>query len=230
MKHKARNTAASVLACALAAGIGGAAWVSITPRLVLAAENGRTYARQQAFGPGGQLVIDANVADLAIRRGNSGTLKLVIDPKDSGPKDSGQGPASWVREFTVSKQYAKIHLNLPKHGNGSPHITLYVPDQTSVRLSLEVGNVAVDPLNGNVEVDIGVGNVDIGAIDAGQYHDVAVSIGMGNITDRAFNMSQSGMFGKDASYHGNGQLKMKLHAKIGNIDIDKGNPGDAPHN
>ncbi len=213
----------TILACMLAAGMGAIATQSIALHPVLAAENGN-YERQQAFGSGGQLVIDANVADLAIRRGDSSTLKLIIDPKDS----SEPNPASWVREFTVSKQYAKVQLDLPKHSNGSPHITLYVPDQTSVRLSLSVGNVAVDALNGNVEVDIGVGNLGVGAIDAAKYHDVAVDVGMGNITDRAFNMSQSGMFGKEASYHGNGQLKMKLHAKIGNIEIDKGNAVDAP--
>ncbi len=215
----------TILAFTLAAGMGAIATQSIALHPVLAAKNGN-YERQQAFGPGGQLVIDANVADLAIRRGDAGTLKLVIDPKDSDPKDSGQDPASWVREFTVSKQYAKVQLDLPKHGNGSPHITLYVPDQTSVRLSLAVGNVAVDALHGNVEVDIGVGNLNIGAVDEAKYHEVDASVGMGNITDRAFNMSPSGMFGKDASYHGNGQLKMKLHAKIGNIEIDKGNAPD----
>ena len=214
----------AILACTLAAGMSAVAIQSIAPYPVLAAGND-SYERQQAFGPGGQLVIDANVADLAIRRGDSGTLKLVIDPEDSDAKDSHQNPASWVREFSVSKQYAKVQLDLPKN-NGSPHITLYVPDQTSVRLSLGVGNVAVDALNGNVEIDIGVGNLGVGAIDLAKYHDVAVSVGMGNITDRAFNMSESGMFGKEASYHGNGQLKMKLHAKIGNIEINKGNAPD----
>ena len=79
-------------------------------------------------------------------------------------------------------------------------------------------------MNGNVEVDIGVGNLGVGATDAAKYHDVSASVSMGNITDRAFNMSQSGMFGKDASYHGNGVLKLKVHAKIGNIEIDKGDP------
>ncbi len=214
MRNKAINIATSVLACILAA-----TGTAVTPQLAHAAEHG-SYERQQAFGPGGQLVIDANVADLAIRRGDPGTLKLVIDPKDSNQP----AEASWVREFTVSKQYAKVQLNLPKHGNGSPHITLYVPEQTSIRLSLEVGNVAVDALNGNVEVDIGVGNLGVGAIDAAKYLDVSASVSMGNITDRAFNMSQSGMFGKDASYHGNGVLKLKVHAKIGNIEIDKGDP------
>lgn len=214
MRNKAINIATSLLACILAA-----TGTAVTPQLVHAAEHG-SYERQQAFGPGGQLVIDANVADLAIRRGDPGTLKLVIDPKDSNQP----AEASWVREFTVSKQYAKVQLNLPKHGNGSPHITLYVPEQTSIRLSLEVGNVAVDALHGNVEVDIGVGNLGVGAIDAAKYHDVSASVSMGNITDRAFNMSQSGMFGKDASYHGNGVLKLKVHAKIGNIEIDKGDP------
>ena len=214
MRNKAINIATSLLACILAA-----TGTAVTPPLVHAAEHG-SYERQQAFGPGGQLVIDANVADLAIRRGDPGTLKLVIDPKDSNQP----AEASWVREFTVSKQYAKVQLNLPKRGNGSPHITLYVPEQTSIRLSLEVGNVAVDALNGNVEVDIGVGNLGVGAIDAAKYHDVSASVSMGNITDRAFNMSQSGMFGKDASYHGNGVLKLKVHAKIGNIEIDKGDP------
>ena len=214
MRNKAINIATSLLACILAA-----TGTAVTPQLAHAAEHG-SYERQQAFGPGGQLVIDANVADLAIRRGDPGTLKLVIDPKDSNQP----AEASWVREFTVSKQYAKVQLNLPKHGNGSPHITLYVPEQTSIRLSLEVGNVAVDALNGNVEVDIGVGNLGVGAIDAAKYLDVSASVSMGNITDRAFNMSQSGMFGKDASYHGNGVLKLKVHAKIGNIEIDKGDP------
>ncbi len=214
----------AILACTLAAGMSAVAIQSIAPYPVLAAGND-SYERQQAFGPGGQLVIDANVADLAIRRGDSGTLKLVIDPKDSDAKDGHQNPASWVREFSVSKQYAKVQLDLPKN-NGSPHITLYVPDQTSVRLSLGVGNVAVDALNGNVEIDIGVGNLGVGAIDLAKYHDVTVSVCMGNITDRAFNMSESGMFGKEASYHGNGQLKMKLHAKIGNIEINKGNAPD----
>jgi hypothetical protein len=219
MKNKAIHLVTAFLACILV-GPALSASQAAKPQLMLAAEHSGSYERQQAFGPGGQLVIDANVADLAIRRGDASTLKLVIDPRDSGePAD-----ASWVREFTVSKQYAKVQLNLPKHGKGSPHITLYVPEQTSVRLSLEVGNVAIDALNGNVEVDIGVGNLGVGAIDPARYHDVSASVSMGNITDRAFNMSESGMFGKDASYHGNGQLKMKVHAKIGNIEIDKGDP------
>ena len=193
------------------------------PHLVLAADNGK-YERQQTFGPGGQLVIDGNVADLAVRHGDAGTLKLVIDPRDSHEGN----PASWVREFTVSRQYGKIQLDLPKHSGGgsSPHVTLYVPGQTSVRLSLSVGNVALDALSGNVEVDIGVGNLNVGALDTGKYHDVVASVGIGDISDKVFGMNPSGMLGKDASYHGNGQLKMKLHAKIGNLEIDKGDPTD----
>jgi hypothetical protein len=209
-----------LLACT--AGTGLATAQAPAPRLVLAADHGN-YERHQAFGPGGQLVIDTNVADLAIRRGDASTLKLVIDPRDSGEGD----PSSWVREFTVSKQYAKIQLDLPKHNHGgSPRVILYVPEQTSARLSLSVGNVALDALTGNVEVDIGVGNLNVGATDAAKYHDVTASVGIGNITDRAFGMGVSGLMGKDASFHGNGQWKMKLHAKIGNIEIDKGDPAD----
>ena len=189
------------------------------PRLVLAAQGG-DYQRQQAFGPDGQLVLNINVADVAIRKGDTNTLKLIIQSQDASQQDR----ASWVREFIVSRQYAKVHLELPKHTNGSHHIVIYVPEQTSVRLSIEVGNASLDALNGNVEADIGIGNLGVGTLDSAKYHQASASVTMGNITDHAFNMSVSGMFGKEGSYHGEGTLKMKLHARIGNIDIDKGNP------
>ncbi len=165
----------------------------------------------------GTLVMQVNVGGVNIVRSDmEKTIRLTIDPKafydDATVK-------SWVRRFDVAGDRAWIDLKLPDHGNNgnhhhsSPEITIAVPAQTDLKLELGVGQLTVKGVEGNKELHVGIGELDVGLSDASQYHEIQTSSKLGEADDDTSNQHSGGFFPK--THHTSVQGPYKLHATVG---------------
>jgi hypothetical protein len=165
----------------------------------------------------GTLVMQVNVGGVNIVRSDKEkTIRLTIDPKafydDATVK-------SWVRRFDVAGDRAWIDLKLPDHGNNgnhhhsSPEITIAVPAQTDLKLELGVGQLTVKGVEGNKELHVGIGELDVGVSDSSQYHEIQTSSKLGEADDDTSNQHSGGFFPK--THRTSVQGPYKLHATVG---------------
>ena len=172
--------------------------------------------REAAFADGGDVILDANVGDVHIKpTDHAGTLRLVI--KSENADDAAAAP-HWVREFTANGSQAKVVLEMPKHGQHHVEVTLFVPKQSGLKVNLEVGNLEIGGITGNVDAELGVGNLDLQVPDPHAYRAVAMSVRIGNVDAKAFGLEPSGFLGKSVDKDfGTGQYRLKLHTGVGNV-------------
>jgi hypothetical protein len=180
------------------------------------AEDFAPIVREASFASGGVVILDANVGDVHVRpTDHEGKLRLVITAHKQ--EDATAAP-HWVREFAVNGSQAKIELEMPKHGQHSFDVTIYVPKRSDLRLNLEVGDLTIDGITGNTDAELGVGDLKMTVSDPHAYRAVAMSVHIGDVNAGAFGLEPSGFLGKSVEHKFDaGSYRLKLHTGIGDV-------------
>jgi hypothetical protein len=187
--------------------------VSLRPAF---AEDFAPVVREASFAAGGVVILDANVGDVRVMpTDHEGKLRLVITSRKA--EDATAAPHS-IREFAVNGSQAKIVLEMPKHGEHNFDVTLYAPKQSDLRLNLEVGDLTITGISGNIDAEVGVGDLKMTVPNPHAYRAVAMSVHIGDVHAGAFGLEPSGFLGKSVEREfGAGQYRLKLHTGIGDV-------------
>jgi hypothetical protein len=180
------------------------------------AEDFAPVVREASFAAGGVVILDANVGDVHVMpTDHEGKLRLVITAHKQ--EDATAAP-HWVREFAVNGSQAKIELEMPKHGQHSFEVTIYVPKRSDLRLNLEVGDLTIEGITGNTDAELGVGDLKMTVTDPHAYRAVAMSVHIGDVNAGAFGLEPSGFLGKSVERKFDaGSYRLKLHTGIGDV-------------
>jgi len=109
--------------------------------------------------------LDVNVADIHILPNlDDRHLQLVIQPNHEITVEEMQ---SWIRQFDVNGNQANIRLHMPKQGNESGKVTLYVPASTALNVDLDIGDLTIDSIGGNKDLNVNVGRLKLGGLNPG---------------------------------------------------------------
>ena len=187
--------------------------VSLRPAF---AEDFAPVVREASFAAGGVVILDANVGDVRVMpTDHEGKLRLVITSRKA---DDATAAPHWISEFAVNGSQAKIVLEMPKHGEHNFDVTLYVPKQSDLRLNLEVGDLTITGISGNINAEVGVGDLKMTVLNPHAYRAVAMSVHIGDVHAGAFGLEPSGFLGKSVEREfGAGQYRLKLHTGIGDV-------------
>jgi hypothetical protein len=180
------------------------------------AEDFAPVVREASFASGGVVILDANVGDVHVMpTDHEGKLRLVITAHKQ--EDAIAAP-HWVREFAVNGSQAKIELEMPKHGQHSFDVTIYVPKRSDLRLNLEVGDLTIEGITGNTDAELGVGDLKMTVSDPHAYRALAMSVHIGDVNAGAFGLEPSGFLGKSVEREFSaGSYRLKLHTGIGDV-------------
>lgn len=102
------------------------------------------------------------------------------------------------------------------HVDGGPRndfiILVDLPKHTNVYLRVPAGEVDVEGLTGNKDVELHAGDLTVDVGNASNYSLVEASVNTGEIDADAFDVSKGGLF---RSFKKTGDGKYKLHAHVG---------------
>ena len=177
---------------------------------------GDPVVREASFAAGGLVILNANVGDVRVAPSEEdGKLSLVIT---SHKADDAAAAPGWIREFAVNGSQAKIVLLMPNHGNHDYEVVLYVPARSDLKLHLEVGDLSIRGVTGNTDAELGVGDLKMRVGDAHQYRSVDLSVHIGDVDAKAFQLAPSGFLGKSVEKQfATGSYRLKLHTGIGDV-------------
>jgi hypothetical protein len=116
--------------------------------------------------------------------------------------------------LTVLDSSAEFHLS------GGPRndfqITIRLPKNCDLYLRVPAGDVTVEGISGNKDIELHAGDLSIHVGSPEEYSHVDASVNAGDVEASPFGESHSGLF---RSFKKSGSGKYKLHAHVGAGDL-----------
>jgi len=149
---------------------------------------------------------------------SSGDYQIVPSESDS--------IAVVYREDATRQQPRKVEVQIASgHGQNflkvsAPksdfHVVIEVPRKTDLRVRMTAGDLRVGEVEGNKDIEIRAGNVELNSIDPRDYAKADFSVKIGDLTAPGFNTAQSGFL---RSFRASGRGKYRLHVHVGVGDL-----------
>ena len=163
---------------------------------------------QADFVSGGQLRMHIRSGELRVIGSDENKIRVNYSGKN-GSKTS---------DVTVSLKtvgnYAELRVS------GGPHndfrIEIQVPKNSGLYLRMPAGDLEVNGLTGDKDVEIHAGDMTLGVGKADEYGHVDASVNAGDLDAQPFGVSKGGLF-RSFDKHGGG--KYRLHAHVGAGDL-----------
>jgi hypothetical protein len=104
-------------------------------------------------------------------------------------------------------------------GNHNLEIKIEVPRRTNLSVRMFAGEVRVEEVKGDKDIDLGAGQITISSIYDGDYRSVNASVGVGEVQARAFGTDKGGFFRSFSRKNSSGDYQLQAHVITGEIDL-----------
>ncbi|HEV8336152.1 MAG TPA: hypothetical protein VGR67_07050 [Candidatus Polarisedimenticolia bacterium] len=164
---------------------------------------------QVDFPSGGNLKMDLCSSGVEIIGVDKNRVLVSYD----GPKDNSRVKVS----LKTSGSEGTVEVDGCTHDNF--RITIEVPRQTHLHVRMAAGELRVEDITGNKDLELHAGelNVDLGR--AGDYAHVEASVMTGEVEAAAFDVSKGGFF-RSFERKGPGRYRLHAHVGLGQVTIN----------
>ncbi|HEY2472107.1 MAG TPA: hypothetical protein VGI45_30250 [Terracidiphilus sp.] len=167
------------------------------------------------------LIIESKPAGLHIVGTDQKTIHISCT---AGSEESAEGVAF---HFSPNSDGGKLSIEgiHMRHGNNSLDVKIEVPRRTDLRVRMFAGEVKVEEVKGDKDIDLGAGQITISSIHDGDYRSVDASVGVGEVQAGAFGSDKGGFFRTFTRKTTSGDYRLHAHVTTGEIDLR----GNASH-
>ena len=166
------------------------------------------------FVSGGSVHVHMSVGDMHIKRGDSNKIRLeytVKSRREESVKDARV-------DFDVRGNDATIEFHAPTGKNTQFDVELEVPPNTNLDVHEKVGDVTVEGVEGDKDLELSVGDIRIEKGN-GNYKLVRASTSIGDVHSADYG-EPSGWLGKTLKYNGDGKYELRAHVSVGDIHLE----------
>ena len=165
---------------------------------------------------------------------------LTIDSRPAGIEIFGTDQEgiriSCKSEDTDSAAHTHLHLSgtptqskLTIDGEHLNHnnlqIRIEVPRKTNLRAQMPAGQIKVNEIVGDKDLELYAGQITITAAHKWDYKDVDVSVSIGQVNAQVYGEGRGGFFDSVKKQNADGEYKLHAHVTTGQIDL----VGKSPH-
>jgi len=182
-----------------------------------AADNWRyeeTRSDSRDFVSGGYLHVRMTVGDLHIKHSDSTKIRLQYTVKSRRERNVKEARV----DFDIHGNDANIEFHSPMGGNTDLDVELEVPGNTNLEVHQKVGDLTIDDIVGDKDLNLGVGDLRIATGHAG-YRMVNATTGVGDVNSDGYGET-SGWIGKTLKYRGDGKYQLRAHVGVGDIKFE----------
>jgi len=173
-----------------------------------------THTDSREFVSGGYVRVRLNVGDLHIKRGDSTKIRLEYTVKSRRESNVKEARV----DFNIKGNDATVEFHAPTGGNTQFDVELEVPVSTHIDVHQKVGDLTVDSIEGDKDLNLGVGDIRVSAGHSG-YRLVNASTGIGDVNSDGYGETR-GWLGKTLKYHGDGKYELRAHVGVGDIKLE----------
>jgi hypothetical protein len=173
-----------------------------------------THTDARDFVAGGMLHVRLNIGDIHVRRGTDNKIHLRYTVKSRHESNVKEARA----DLDVRGRDATIEFHAPSGGNTQFDVELEVPSNTNLDLHQKIGDLTVEDVEGDKDLELGIGDIRVSSGHTG-YRLVRASAGIGDVNGDGYGET-SGWLGKTLKYHGEGKYELRAHVGVGDINLE----------
>ncbi len=173
-----------------------------------------THSDARDFVSGGFLHVRLSVGDLHIKRGDSNKIHVTYTVKSRRERTLKEAHV----DFDVRGNDATIEFRASTHSNTSFDVELEIPANTNLDVHNKVGDLTVDNIEGDKDLELSVGDIRVANGPSG-YRLVHASTGIGDVNGDGYGET-SGWLGKTLKYHGDGKYELRARVGVGDISLE----------
>ena len=194
---------------ALAAAILGTALVA-APLSQTAEDTRPSSSLERAFSHNGRIRMDLSAGDYRISGSPDNRIRL-----EWSVRDADQLPKVHARA-DVRDRDASITTDGPS--NKGFKVTIQVPRHADLYVRLTAGDLRIEGIEGNKDVELHAGDVRIDVGRAEDYKSVDASVWAGEIQAAPFQVNKGGLF-RSFDWRGKGTYRLHAHLKAGDLRL-----------
>jgi hypothetical protein len=103
--------------------------------------------------------------------------------------------------------------------NGNVQIRIEVPRKTSLKIQMAAGEVKVEEIMGDKDIDLQAGRISISSTRPWDYRSVNLSVDIGEVKASAYGADHGGFFPSFMKKNANGEYVLYAHVITGEIDL-----------
>jgi len=173
-----------------------------------------THSDSRDFAAGGMVHVHLSVGDVHIKRGDAGKISLRYTVKSRREHNVKNAHV----DFDVRGNDATIEFHAPSTSNTQFDVELEVPMNTNLDVHGKVGDLTVENVEGDKDMELGVGNIRV-TRESSTYRMVRASTGIGDVNSDGYGQT-SGWLGKTLKYRGDGKYELRAHVGVGDITLE----------
>ena len=166
------------------------------------------------FVAGGFVHVRLKVGDIHVKRGDSDKIRVDYIVKSGREKNVKEASL----EFDVHGNDATVEFRAPSGESTQFEVELEVPQNTNLDVHEKVGDMTVENIEGDKDLDLGVGDIRV-TKEQSAYRTVHASTGIGDVQGDGYGAT-SGWLGKTLKYHGDGKYELRAHVGVGDIKLE----------
>ena len=123
-------------------------------------------------------------------------------------------------QFTASQDGGKLKIegSHVRHGNNL-QIKIEVPWKTNLRVQMPAGEVKVEEIKGDKDIDLYAGQITISSTHEWNYRSVNASVTIGEVRAAAYDADKGGFFRTFTKETADGEYRLRAHVMTGEIDL-----------
>lgn len=106
-----------------------------------------------------------------------------------------------------------------QHGNNNLEVRIEVPRRTNLGVRMFAGEVRVEKVKGDKDIELRAGQITISSIHDEDYRRVNASVGIGEVQAQAFGVDKGGFFRSFSRTNSSGDYRLQAHVTTGEIDL-----------
>lgn len=161
------------------------------------------------------LIIDSRPAGLQI----VGTDQEAIHVSCTAGTDDTAKDVAFHLSPTANGGRLSIEGAHLQRGNNNLEVKIEVPRRTNLSVRMFAGEIKVEEVKGDKDIDLGAGQITISSIHDGDYRSVDASVSVGEVQARAFGADKGGFFRDFSRKNSSGDYRLRAHVTTGEIDL-----------
>jgi hypothetical protein len=178
--------------------------------LASAADKRPSDSLERSFAEGGRIRLDLSAGGYTISGSKDAKLRVEWSVRD----------AEKLKQVHVTPRItgssATVEIEGPKNNDFDVHIL--VPARTDLVVRLTAGDLKIEGIQGNKDVESHAGDVEIEIGPVADLKYVEASIWAGDLKASALNISKEGLF-RSIKWNGKGRYEVQAHLKAGDLRL-----------
>lgn len=122
-------------------------------------------------------------------------------------------------DFSGNAGHARLSITGTAEHDSNLEVQIEVPHRTNLYVRMSAGEVKVEEVKGDKDIDLYAGQITISSNHEWNYQNVDASVDIGEVKAQAYDADRGGFFRRFTKTNPNGEYNLHAHVMTGEVDL-----------